>query len=140
MRLLIPTIGTVLTLDEDWTFDLHQEQRNQKFSVQFGLTWPAWCFPWDWVTHPDGRREKVAVSPAPVTLPKGTVLKVDRIYIRSKAGDFRSFDSVTFHCNSGLKGKAAKGKMKGRFWAKLLDVNRLEVLIDPLSMPMPEFR
>ena len=142
MRLLIPTLGTEMTLDEDWTFGLHRESRNSKFGNQPGLAigWPSWCVPHDWVKLPDGTNECVNTPPTPVTLPKGTVLKVDRIYIRSKSGDFRNFDSVTFYCNSALKGKAAKGKLKGRFWAKLEDVNRMEVLFDPLTTPIQEFR
>ena len=44
---------------------------------------------------------------------------VDRIYIRKGKGEF---DSVTFRVDFKLR---AKRVLKGRFWAKLDDVNRL---------------
>lgn len=41
MRIMIPTIGAVLELTEDWTFTLHEEKRNKfncdgSFVVYFG--------------------------------------------------------------------------------------------------------
>jgi hypothetical protein len=59
------------------------------------------------------------------------VLKVDRIYIRGKGAEYgvdaRDFDSLSFFCNPG-----ARTGLRHRFWAKLADVNRLEVEIgDP---------
>lgn len=47
-------------------------------------------------------------------MPKGTVLVIDRIFIRSGAGDF---DSITFKIPK-------QGKIpSGRFWVNLFDVN-----------------
>lgn len=138
-RLCIPTIGTLLTLDRDWTFPLHHERRNQKFgkdNFDLDLDWTDWR----WQRNPDGSNVKVYSVVPEITLPAGTVLKVDRVYIRSTANDFRNFDSVTFRANPGLKGKGAKGKIRGRFWAKLIDVNTAEVLFDPLTIPLPEYR
>lgn len=37
MRLLIPALGHPLCLLEDWTFPLHEERRNHKFSKLFRL-------------------------------------------------------------------------------------------------------
>jgi hypothetical protein len=138
-RLCVPTIGTILTLEEDWTFLLHHERRNQKFgkdNFDLDLSWSDWWWKRDPVT---GKNERVYNKPHEITLPAGTVLKVDRIYIRSKAKDYRDYDSVTFQCNPGLKGKAAKSKIRGRFWAKLADVNAAEVLFDPLTIPLHEY-
>ena len=55
-----------------------------------------------------------------VTLPKGTILKVDRIYIRKGKSDY---SSITFYCKN-LPNTTSKKKSKSfRFWAKLEDVN-----------------
>jgi len=148
MRLLIPTIGTVLTLTADWTFMLHEERRNEEFANQPLLNL-------DYKRYPDGHREpdpKPGWASAtkwvsdgretPVTLPAGTKLKVARIYIRNGGKDMKEYDSVTFTVNSHLTpAKARKqGAMKGRFWAKLLDVNSMEVAFDGATMPIPEYR
>lgn len=49
-----------------------------------------------------------------ITLPKGTKLKVDRVYIRKNAKDF---SSLTFFASIGGK--------KIRFWASLEDCNKI---------------
>jgi hypothetical protein len=54
-----------------------------------------------------------------VTLPKDTILKVDRIYIRQGSEDF---DSVTFRISDCPN----KDLIKKRFWVKLDDANKLE--------------
>jgi len=54
-------------------------------------------------------------GPETYTLKKGTVLEVDRIYIRKGAADY---SSITFR----IKG----GKKSPRFFAKLEDVNKME--------------
>lgn len=122
MRLFIPTLGTVLTLSQDWAFVLHEERRNEKFANQKGLAlnYTAWG---RWTTA--GERQRKALR---VTLPKGTFLKVDRIYIRGKADDAREFDSVSFYCNPG-----ARTGLRGRFWAKLDDVNLMEVAVEAVA-------
>ena len=62
-------------------------------------------------------------------LPSGTVLIVDRIYIRKGSEDY---NSVTFRIedcpDKRLAPKKAKGFMKGqaRFWVKLADANRIQ--------------
>ena len=122
MTLFIPTVGTVLELVEDWTFPLHEESRNHKFSKEFRLGYREWVRTWG------GDVERADL----VTLPAGTRLKVDRIYIRKGGGaDVKEYDSVTFFCNSHLKpAQAKKLKLKkGRFWAKLPDCNRMVVII-----------
>ena len=65
-----------------------------------------------------------------ITLPKGTVLAVDRIYIRKGASDF---SSITFFAK-GLGETEVKNRWSGRttkwkaqrFWAKLSDCNQIE--------------
>lgn len=113
--LFIPTIGDVLVLAEDWTFTLHREYRNHKFAddnFDFNYTKP-------WFDPEDDQ------APREVTLPKGTHLKLARIYLRNGFGRHQDYDSITFFCNAHLKGKAAKAAIKGRFWAALTDVNKI---------------
>lgn len=114
MRLFIPKLGTNLTLTADWTFPLHHERRNAALFKAFDLPMWTWSF---------GQEKPPA--PVQVTIPAGTVLTVDRIYIRSGAADF---SSLTFRATFPGK-KTAKsffGRTGVRFWAKLADVNRIE--------------
>ena len=146
MRLLIPTIGTVLTLTKDWTFRLHEERRNQKFANQPLLNldyswWPGGQHVPD-PTPQLPRRTKWVENKGKaqdITLPAGTKLKVARIYIRNGGKDMKSYDSVTFTCNGDIKGKKGKTVLKGRFWAKLIDVNSMDIAFDAMTTPIPEF-
>jgi len=65
----------------------------------------------------------------PVTFPKGTQLKVDRIYIRKGASDFSSlsFYVIASSIAAIMPVENQKGFKKGkkRFWAKLADVNKI---------------
>lgn len=60
-----------------------------------------------------------------ITLPVGTVLRVDRIYIRSGK---KEWDSITFSICKHPHFTEMKRKIvaDGRFWAKLEDVNEIE--------------
>lgn len=115
MRLFIPSIGTKLEVLSNWNFTLYEEWRNHKLCVSLGLV-----------------RDPFHYSPEPrswtVTIPEGAQLTVQRMYIRSGASDF---DSLTFGLNSHLTAaKALSLNMpKGRFWAKLHDVNSLDVRV-----------
>jgi hypothetical protein len=144
MRLLIPTIGTVLTLTKPWTFRLHEESRNTKFANQPLLdldykSWPGGQHLPD--PNNPGKTKWVqnTAKAQDITLPKGTKLKVSRIYIRNGGKDMKDYDSVTFYCNSHIKGKKGKLVIKGRFWAKLLDVNSMDIAFDAMTTPIPEF-
>lgn len=88
-RVWIPRLGDKLILKSDWTFKLYAEQRNKSLMDFFDL--------------PPGRSQEV-------TIPRGMILKVERIYIRRNQ---KTFDSVTFRWE------------KCRFWAKLDDVNTI---------------
>lgn len=59
---------------------------------------------------------------AVVTLPKDTVLKVDRIYIRKGISEY---SSITFYIWNEPGPVPAKPKKKARFWAKLYDCNNI---------------
>lgn len=132
MKLFIPTIGTRLVLAEDWTFHLHDEYRNEKFYKAFhgeikrnGYKWVGHGEHGDSISSPvqtDRCWHRTYDKPEPLatTLPKGTVIEVDRLYLKKGAGDY---DSVTFRLISSDLGK----KVKGRFWAKLEEVNTITI-------------
>ncbi len=102
-QLLILDIGQRLVLAEDWTFELYGESRNATFLKFLDVK--------EFTNYYTQRNEHWTV-----TLKAGTVLGVDRVYIRRTAKDF---SSVTFNY-VGVKGK---GRL--RFWAKLADVNNI---------------
>jgi hypothetical protein len=79
-RLTIPTIGTVLTLQRGWTFLLFHESRNHDFAKKLGIEYGKWSYGRD-------------MNASEVSLPSGTELIVDRVYIRKGNGEY---DSITF--------------------------------------------
>jgi hypothetical protein len=118
MRLYIPEIGDRLRLTSEWTFKLYREHRNKSLRTHFGL---------DSSTEVDE-----------VTIPSGTVLKVDRIYIRSGASDY---SSLSFYAEGIGKGSGAFGKpTSARFWAKLENCNQIEFEIEELKSETPKQR
>jgi len=115
-KLYIPHLKDELTLLQDWTFDLWHEYRNDKFGEALGLSekqlnrfWHTWI----------NKEEKEIV-----TLPLGTVLAVDRIYIRNGG---RTYDSITFR----IRTCPDKKLNKKRFWVKLEDANQLYIKTPP---------
>jgi len=114
MNLFIPAIGTRLRLNKPWQFPLHDEHRNRAFWAEMAPNASAPSkHAWD---PPTG-------GILNLTLPAGTLLSVDRLYIRKGQS---GFDSITFRV---LKGSAIP---TGRFWAKLDDVNKgLDITIIP---------
>lgn len=127
MKLWIPKCGDALVLDEDWTFTLHGEYRNEDVwkvvedEAAFKRAKKNFC-----QQERDGMRP--LKKSTDVTFPKGAELVVDRVYIRQKDYDYAS---VTFivknHPNFDFVG--------GRFWAKLDQVN--EVVCTPTSTNNP---
>lgn len=118
--LLIPDIGTVLRLTDDWTFRLYSEHRNGKFmaGLKAGLILPDW------------RSRK---SFTDVTIKAGAQLTVNRVYIRQGAEEF---SSLTFNIAKGatVEVGGVPHPASGRFWAKLSDVNRMKVVIDKSTL------
>lgn len=107
MKIQIPDIGDTIVLTKNWSFRLFNEYRNSALIK---------------VLSPDTKLEdrwsgKVNTEFVRLTLPIGTVLKVNRVYIRQGAS---SFSSVTFTIEK------SETNLKGRFWAKLSDVNQIE--------------
>jgi hypothetical protein len=136
-RLIVPDIGTVLRLAEDWTFDLYEEYRNKSMMNAVGLSYQSRY-------HPDG------MPNWQVTLKAGAMLSVDRVYLRKGAGDY---SSLTFFVRSkpeatavrdGKEYKlAGKFRMPGvsgavRFWVKLADVNTMMAFFVTETMKVRE--
>lgn len=138
MKLCIPSIGDSFRLTEDWTFPCFQEYRNIEFIKKMRPgTIPEDHNRW---TMTDRSRQSVAI-----TIPKGSLLTVQRIYIRSGK---KEWDSITFTlkevprdlppepepATAGRRRKKSAvatapkttKKATGRFWAKLRDVNEIE--------------
>lgn len=109
MNLFIPDIGTLLKLEEDWTFTLYAEYRNNSL---FKLE--------DSTANWHNLKNKI------VELPKGLVVKVDRVYIRK---GLSQFSSITFTIPK-TKTKKDKEEMPHnityggcKFWVKLHECN-----------------
>ena len=115
MKLFIPPLGTKIILTQDWSFDLFHEYRNDSLLKAQGFV-DENISKYSWEKH--GVHVKTS-------LPAGTSLTIDRIYIRHGSKDF---DSVSFWIGSKPKGVGYKGKV--RFWAKLKDVNDIEYEIE----------
>ena len=105
MKMYIPQIGDVINLTEDWEFNLHHENRNKDLLVEF--------FNFDKVKYIPYIENNKFNS---FKLLKDTILTIDRIYIRKGNDDF---SSITFNA-------IFPNGFKGRFWAKLEDVNNIE--------------
>lgn len=126
----IPDIGDRLRLVQPWEFRLVWERRNEKFAENIGVLeysedgWDA--TKWNGIEVGSNQRrysdESMYASlehAARVTIPAGSILNVDRIYIRKGISDY---SSVTFTLK---KGNCVDKTMHGRFWAKLADVNEM---------------
>ena len=107
MKLFVPDIGTIIRLEQDWQITLYNEYRNTLFETL-------------------GLPRKTTV----VELPKGLILKVNRIYIRQ---GLSQYSSITFTCPA-QKTKADKLKNPqnvkfggSKFWVKLHECNGLSI-------------
>lgn len=122
MRLFVPACGDRLTLTEDWTFPLYLERRNVKFAKARGLlpkdSKDCHVF--------EGELYRSGYKRVEVTLPAGTVIECDRVYIRgfnkSNVRVDQDFDSITWK----VIGKNGKVVRNHRFWTKLSHCNGLE--------------
>jgi hypothetical protein len=187
MKLYIPEIGDHIILTSDWTFDLHNESRNEQLGALFGyylcggwieeeklhrlrnpdydIKYPSREDPKfrkmfggidfsaynaackeaedscpEYIKYSNDRAEwleKAKIlgkNKISITIPAGTTLAVDRIYIRKGASDY---SSITFYAKNlgevtmpGSRwswGNPKSKKVKAqRFWAKLDDCNQIE--------------
>lgn len=150
MKLFIPTIGSRLKIIAPWTFRLYTEYRNSGFGQLAGLADK------DGSWHCGGARYCAPKVAAWVTILPGSLLTVNRVYIRR---GLHNFDSLTFYLKPDgrrprelevrtLKSEprhvTVTSKAGMRFWAKLADINSLEVEVieavgELFSPPLAEF-
>jgi hypothetical protein len=120
VSLLIPEIGTKMVLAEDWHMEIHNEYRNAGVLELTEIVKTE--------RHWDELYGANAAKHNEIVFPKGSMLTVDRIYIRKGASDF---SSLTFYIAKGSKilraGKEYASSKALRFWAKLKDVNNMKV-------------
>jgi hypothetical protein len=149
MKVLIPTIGTLLRLKKPWTFTLFNESRNYKLWEVFGKeAQEAANEELARLAKLTGRENdrygyrygRQSLTTTEVTFPAGTEIRVDRIYIRKGGDVYSSFDSITFWLTKtthpAIVLAKGKGKAKAiRFWAKLYDVNNIDCEIVPDTTP-----
>jgi hypothetical protein len=120
VKLFIPACGDRLKLTTEWSFAVFLESRNIKFAEVRNLLndsekgqWSVW----------EGERYSGRLAVRPFTLPAGSVLEVDRVYIRATSKDGahqgvdNNYDSITFKI---------VGEKHSRFWVKLADANSIE--------------
>ena len=98
MKFYIPEIGDHIVLTEDWSFDLHAEVRNRDLAIFNGFDLEYFGHGFDYIGYRFTKPGEVAkpetvYETIPVTIPKGTILAIDRIYIRKGASDY---SSITF--------------------------------------------
>jgi len=108
VKLFIPAVGYRIRLVKDWSFDLYNEHRNDSLLKVYD--------PSD-----ESKESKIFAS-----MPQGTVLEVDRVYVRNankSATEEDDHDSVTFKL---IEHPTLPSKPRVRFWAKLSDVNNIE--------------
>lgn len=139
MKLFVPTIGSKLRLVSPWRAKIEKEYRNdsifnllelndQESPTNLHLTQlleaksniKATRGFYGYMTY-EGSLD--------ITLPKDTILNVDRIYIRKGAGEFDSITFEIFDCPiMEMKPKSKKGFRTGRlrFWVKLDNANEIE--------------
>lgn len=151
MKFFIPAVGTIFELQKPWEFLLYAESRNESLFKAFGsnvdqLVWEPVSEYFATATgFPESVQEKLFKScgewgdtklAAKFSLPPGTVLKIDRVYVRSGQGG--DFDSVTLNIRDTThpfllySGKNKSGKKKtslGRFWVKLCDFNMINAKV-----------
>ncbi|MFW6130448.1 MAG: hypothetical protein ACOC56_04615 [Atribacterota bacterium] len=103
IQFCIPPLGTQIVLAKNWEFKLWYERRNDSLIKNMNI---------------DVTNVRYGHDLGYINLPKGTILSVDRIYIRK---GYRDYNSVTFR----IKKCSHKEYEKSRFWAKLNDVNKI---------------
>lgn len=152
MRFFIPAVGTTFKLVKPWSFLLYVEDRNSSLFDAIGtnvehLVWEDVEPYYGWgCSNLDSQRHKFEISvikydrtfkefvrAARFVLPAGTLLKVERVHIRSSRDG--EFDSVTMSIRETTHPfllyaeKAKTGNPKkslGDFWVKLVDFNTIE--------------
>jgi len=123
MRLYVPTNGDQLLLTADWAFTLHTERwhSNRSKTLYDRLGIGPVRTERGWHDYPTSQ----------ASLPAGTLLQVDRVYIRRFNRAAKSveddYDSITFQVTRHPTWPAEpRRKVLARFWVKLSDANNIE--------------
>lgn len=129
MKFYVPTIGSQFRLTKPWEFILYNEYRNSSLFKAFGphrdKLVPVEVFQKTWGGYQKAAAYKFA-------LPAGTLMAINRIYIRQNQTDFDSITMRIFETTHpfilhGAMDKNGKLKAsKARFWVKLCDFNNIE--------------
>lgn len=131
MKLYIPACGDRLTLTRVWEFDLYLEHRNLKFAKEHKLVDEKFGASY-WDSYVNGRNGG-QLKHLRASLPKGTVLECDRVYIRTFSKSAlqvgSDFDSISWKVMKG--DRPARNQ---RFWAKLPDCYAIEYEQGPDSL------
>lgn len=125
VQFFLPEIGTAIRLASPWHLKLYNEYRNDKLIELVG----AFSNVGSWYRGNNPKGKKIIIK-------ADAELTVDRIYIRKGAEEF---SSLSFWLSPGAEviydGTTYTTKKKIRFWAKLVDVNKISALISKASMP-----
>jgi hypothetical protein len=119
MNLYIPELKDQIKLTKDWSFNLYSERRNETLGKRLGLLSKSPNHFGPWIIQEKCTYWNEPLLAAIVTIPKDTVLIIDRIYIRN--GE-KEYSSITFR----IKDSPNKKLNKARFWAKLIDTRSIE--------------
>jgi len=125
LKIMIPDIGTQLIVSKNWTFDLHQESRNDSIITLFNLFGGRTHTPFDEATP----------APKKVTILRGSTLIIDRIYVRQQS---KGYSSLSFFLQPQGQlqygGQSVTTSRRMRFWAKLTDVNQMVASVNRLTV------
>lgn len=127
MNFCIPTIGTNIRLINDWQFQVCGEHRN--ISLLEALKAPPRWQPTDPQYSRWWGRGYEVLDRYDLTLQAGTVLMIDRLYVRKGNS---GMDSMTFTVVDSpdkrivTKKKGGPLSRKPRFWVSMEDANKIE--------------
>lgn len=133
MRLFIPDIGEELKLADDWRFATKAEDRNATLFDAYEVPPQARFHPlaanarYDW--HRDGLDHYKPKTCDGFVMPKGTILKVDRVYIRKGNEDFSSITFIVVDSPDKrviTKKKGGTSPKSVRFWVPLEETRNIE--------------
>jgi hypothetical protein len=124
MKLFVPAVGFRIVLTQDWKFDVYHEHRNKSLLETAKIDVRGWYSSYEELA-PGAPAWPRKMKRTEWNLHAGTMLEVDRVYVRSNSkgatNKDEDYDSLTFRI---IDPKTLKGKV--RFWAKLADVNNIE--------------
>jgi len=131
VKLFIPDVGEELKLVDDWRFTTICEYRNESLFDAFDVpTEERYSRFGDDDHWKRAGFDRYNPRPASFVLPAGTILKVDRVYIRKGISDY---SSLTFLVSQSPEKRVLTKKHGGsapkavRFWVKLAETRNIEI-------------